>query len=241
MSSTRLARLTFAVAIAVATVFATTAYAGHGGGHHGGGHHGGHGNKPKYIPCQHVFKLNPLINAVAQETGTAPVIKTSPDSPPAHIDPERSGTGGPITVCESFFPEGVDSNGNYGFGNATAYGYFDSYVAPAWGWVVGTGVSKKAFKHLRNGYRDPPLPGGESGGPYTTQDFTIPLEKGNSGFVGVVDMSDSVHSPPKNAYEYYVYERTNHGGLVMLHTWPLSLEGAEGFVNAAVSNLGKKF
>jgi hypothetical protein len=236
VSPARLARLTVAVAIAVAAVFATTASAGHGSGHGGG-----QGNKPKYTPCQHVFKLDQLINAVAQETGTAPVIKSSPDSPPGRADPAHSGTGGPITFCESFFPEGTDSSGNYGFGNATAYGYFDGYVPPAWGWVVGTDVSKKAFKKLRTDYRDPPLPGGESGGPYTTQDFTIPLEKGNSGFVGVVDMSDSVHSPPQNAYEYYVYERTKNGGLLMLHTWPLSLEGSEAAVNAAVNDLGKNF
>lgn len=234
VSSTRLARLTVPVVIAVAAVFATTASAGHGSGHHGG-----HGDKTKYVSCRGVFDLDQLKNAVAQETGTAPVIK--PDSPPGRTDPKHSNTGGPITFCESFFPEGVDANGNYGFGNATAYGYFDGYVPPAWGWVVGTDVSKKAFKKLRTDFRDPPLPGGESGGPYTTQDFTIPLEKGSRGFVGVVDMSDSVHNPPQNAYEYYVYERTKNGGLLMLHTWPLSLGASEAFVNAAVNDLGNKF
>jgi hypothetical protein len=231
VSPTRLARLTVLVAIAVAAVFATTASAGRGGGD---------GNKPKYTPCLHVFNLDHLKNAVAQETGTAPEIKTSPDSPPGRADPKQSNTGGPITWCESFFPEGVDSNGHYGFGNATAYGYIDGYVAPAWGWVVGTDVSMKAFKKLRTDYRDPPLPGGESGEPYTTQDFT-PAAKGSSGFVGVVDMTDSVNDPPTNAYEYYVFERTKNGGLLMLHTWPLSLGGSEAAVNAAVNALGKKF
>jgi hypothetical protein len=233
VSPARLARLTVPVGIAVATVFATTAFAGHGSGHHGGS-----GNKPKYVSCKGVFKLDQLINAVAQETGTAPEIK--PDSPPGRTDPTRSNTGGPITFCESFFPEGTDADGNYGFGNATAYGYYPNYVPPAWGWVVGTDVSKKAFKKLRTDFRDPPLPGGESGGPYTTQDFT-PAAKGSSGFVGVVDMTDSVSNPPTNAYEYYVFERTKNGGLVMLHTWPLSLAGSEAAVNAAVNDLGKKF
>jgi hypothetical protein len=229
-----LARFTVPVAIAVTTVFATTAFAGHGSGHHGGS-----GNKPKYTPCQHVFNLDGLINTVAQETGTAPVIKRD-SSPPPRIDPAHSNSGGPLTVCESFFPDGTDASGNFGYGNATAYGYFPNYVAPAWGWVVGTDVSKKAFKKLRTDYRDPPLPGGESGGLYSTQDFT-PAAKGSSGFVGVVDMSDSVSNPPTNAYEYYVYERTKNGGLVMLHTWPLSLGGSEAAVNAAVNDLPNNF
>jgi hypothetical protein len=219
--------------MAVAAVFAGTASAGHGSGQHGG-----QGNKPKYVSCKGVFKLDQLVNAVAQETGTAPEIK--PDSPPGRTDPTRSNTGGPITFCESFFPEGTDADGNYGFGNAAAYGYFSYAVPPAWGWVVGTDVSQKAFKKLRTDFRDPPLPGGESGEPYVTQDFT-PAAKGSSGFVGVADNSDAESSPPAYPSEFYVFERTKHGGLVMLHTWPLSLAGSETFVNVAVNDLGKNF
>jgi hypothetical protein len=50
-----------------------------------------------------------------------------------------------------------------------------------------------------------------------------------------------VATPPAHPSEFYVFERTKNGGLVMLHTWPLSLEGSKAFVNAAVNDLGKNF